>query len=203
MISTGRLVRDSKEHFVDSYPVISKIPRGEMLIRTVNKFSLSLSPSASDSPVNTKFESQIPLSSWTEQQPRTERLVMDACSSHSSEWNIDDKWSSQVRRTGVHPILMCGRTCKMCTDNIFFVQYPLSCCRFRLQSITIHCNRRGVNTHMRILSICERPAGGKHAARPHNQNGSVVFICSDVSLLLARAMWKSPIPQASTAMQQQ
>ena len=37
----------------------------------------------------------------------------------------DDKWSSQVRRTGVHPILMCGETCKMCTDD-FFVQDPLS-----------------------------------------------------------------------------
>ena len=30
-----------------------------------------------------------------------------------------------------------------------------------------------------------------------------VLICTDVSLLLARAMWKSPIPQAMTAMQQQ
>ena len=41
-----------------------------MLIRTVNKFSLSLGPSASDSPGNTKSESQkVPLSSWIEQQP--------------------------------------------------------------------------------------------------------------------------------------
>ena len=98
--------RDTCEgHFVHSYPVVSKTWCGEMLIRTVNKFSLSLSPSASDSPGNAKSESQkVPLSSWTEQQPRTERLVMFACSSNSSEWNDDDKWSSQVRRTGVHPI---------------------------------------------------------------------------------------------------
>ena len=34
-------------------------------------------------------------SSWNEQQPRTERLVMDACSSNYSEWNTDEKWSSQ------------------------------------------------------------------------------------------------------------
>ena len=52
---------------------------------------------------------------------------------------------------------------------------------------------------MRILSICER----KHAARPHNQNCFVVLFCTDVSLLLARAMWKGPVPQAMTAMQQQ
>ena len=60
MISTGRPV---------------KIWCGEMLLKTVNKFSLSLGPSASDSPVNTKSESQIPRSSWTEQQPRTVRPV--------------------------------------------------------------------------------------------------------------------------------
>ena len=30
-----------------------------------------------------------------------------------------------------------------------------------------------------------------------------MLTCTDVSLLLARAMWKSPIPQAMTAMQQQ
>ena len=40
-----------------------------MLIRTVNKFSLPLSPRASDSLGKTKSESQkVPLSSWTEQQ---------------------------------------------------------------------------------------------------------------------------------------
>ena len=123
MTSTGRPVRD---RFVHSYPVISKTWCGKMLIRIVNKFSMSLSPSASDSPGNTKSESQkVPLSSWNEQQTRTGRLVMDACSSKSSEWNNDDKWSSQVRRTGVHPILMCGWTCKMCTDNIFL--YSILC----------------------------------------------------------------------------
>ena len=37
---------------------------------------------------------------------------------NSSQWNNDDKWSSQVKRTCVHPNLMCGRTWKMCTDNI-------------------------------------------------------------------------------------
>ena len=43
----------------------------------------------------TRSESQIPLSSWIEQQPRTVRLVKDACSSIYSEWNTDEKWSSQ------------------------------------------------------------------------------------------------------------
>ena len=51
---------------------------------------------ASESPGKTKSESQkVPLSSWNEQHQRTGRLVMGACSSNYSEWNIDEKWSSQ------------------------------------------------------------------------------------------------------------
>ena len=52
------------------------------------------------SPVKTKSESQVPLSSWNEQQPRTGRPVMGASSSDYSEWNIDDKWSSQELKSG-------------------------------------------------------------------------------------------------------
>ena len=59
-----------------------------------------LASTASESPWKTRYESQIPLSSWNEQQPRTGRLVMDACSSNYSEWNIDDKWSSQEWKSG-------------------------------------------------------------------------------------------------------
>ena len=54
-----------------------------------------LASTASESPVKTRYESQIPLSSWNEQQPRTGRLVIGASSSYYSEWNIDEKWSSQ------------------------------------------------------------------------------------------------------------
>ena len=43
----------------------------------------------------TRFESQLLLSSWTEQHLRTGRHVKDASSSDYSEWNIDEKWSSQ------------------------------------------------------------------------------------------------------------
>ena len=48
----------------------------------------------------TKSESQILLSSWNEQQPRTGRRVLGASSSNYSQWNIDDKWSSQVWISG-------------------------------------------------------------------------------------------------------
>ena len=60
-----------------------------------------LASTASESPGKTKSESQnVPLSSLNEQQTRTGRLVMGASSSNYSEWNIDDKWSSQEWKSG-------------------------------------------------------------------------------------------------------
>ena len=50
---------------------------------------------ASESPVKTKYESQSPRSSWTEQHLRTERPVVSVYSSSHSEWNVDKFWSSQ------------------------------------------------------------------------------------------------------------
>ena len=54
-----------------------------------------LASTASESPGKTRHESQFPLSSRTEQQPRTVRLELDACSSNYSERNTDEKWSSE------------------------------------------------------------------------------------------------------------
>ena len=55
-----------------------------------------LATTASESQGKTRYESQkVPLSSLNEQQTRTGRLVMGASSSDYSEWNIDEKWSSQ------------------------------------------------------------------------------------------------------------
>ena len=55
-----------------------------------------LASTASESPGKTRYESQLPLSSWNEQHLRTVRFVKDACSSNYSEWNADKNWSSQV-----------------------------------------------------------------------------------------------------------
>ena len=54
-----------------------------------------LASTVSEIPGKTRYDRQITPSLWTEQQPRTERLVKDACSSNYSEWNTDEKWSSQ------------------------------------------------------------------------------------------------------------
>ena len=59
-----------------------------------------LASTASESLGKTRHESQFLLSSWTGQHLRTWRLVKGASSSNYSEWNIDDKWSSQEWKSG-------------------------------------------------------------------------------------------------------
>ena len=54
-----------------------------------------LASTASESPEKTRHESQLPLSSRTEQHLRTGRPFLDDCSSNYSEWNADKNGSSQ------------------------------------------------------------------------------------------------------------
>ena len=74
--------------------------KSKLVMNSVSRCSVRdpsvLASIATESPGKTRYESQIPLSSWNEQQPRTVRPVMGASSSNYSEWNIDDEWSSQV-----------------------------------------------------------------------------------------------------------
>ena len=63
--------------------------------------AIVLASTASESPGKTKSESQnVHLSSLNVQQTSTGRPVLGASSSNYSEWNIDDKWSSQVWKSG-------------------------------------------------------------------------------------------------------
>ena len=67
-----------------------------------------LASTASESSGDTKSESQnVPLNSLNVQQPSTERPALGASSSNYSEWNIDDKWSSQAWKSGE---MLGGRT---------------------------------------------------------------------------------------------
>ena len=60
-----------------------------------------LASTALESPGKTKSESQnVLLSSSNVEQPSTVRPVLGSSSSNYSEWNIDDKWSSQVWKSG-------------------------------------------------------------------------------------------------------
>ena len=69
-----------------------------------------LASTASESLVKTRYESQkVPLSSLNVQQTCTGRPVLSASSSNYSEWNIDDKWSSQVWKYGEMSNTSTGR----------------------------------------------------------------------------------------------
>ena len=60
-----------------------------------------LASTATESPEKTKSESQnVPLSLLNVQQTSTGRPVLGASSSNYSEWDFDDKWSSQVWKAG-------------------------------------------------------------------------------------------------------
>ena len=83
-----------------------------------------LASTASESPVKTRCENQLPLSSRTEQHHRTGRPVKDAYSSSYSEWNVDKTWSSQEWksdelmevRTG-RPVVTAQHTDRFIVEN--------------------------------------------------------------------------------------
>ena len=66
-----------------------------LVSRCSERNSHVLASTALESPGKTRYESQLPLSSWTEQHLRAVRPVKDAYSSSYSEWNADEKWSSR------------------------------------------------------------------------------------------------------------
>ena len=90
-VMSKRTQKDSGEERVTS----KSMPMMTLVSRCSARNLEMLASTASESPGKTRSESQVPLSSWNEQQPRTERPVMGVCSSDYSEWNIDEKWSSQ------------------------------------------------------------------------------------------------------------
>ena len=85
----------SKEHKKNQVKKESKLRPINLVSRCRERNPDVVASTASESPGKTRCESQIPLSSWTEQQPRTGRPVKYACSSSYSERNVDKTWSSQ------------------------------------------------------------------------------------------------------------
>ena len=78
-----------------------------------------LSSTASESPGKTRYESQVPLSSLNVQQTSTERPVVGACSSNYSEWNVDEKWSSQVWKSAELMEVRTGRPVREQPPGLF------------------------------------------------------------------------------------
>ena len=113
MLTKGNFTRDEWNHLlclfnisrfssINSVKAMSKRTQedaGEERVRV--RDPTVLASIASKNLENTKSESQnVPLSSFNVQQTGTGRPVMLASSSNSSEWNNDDKWSSQEWKSG-------------------------------------------------------------------------------------------------------
>ena len=90
-VLSKRTRKDSGEERVTAKPK----PMMNLVSRCSVRNPDVLASTALQSPGKTRHESQLPLSSWNEQQPRTGRTVLDAYSSNYSEWNADKNWSSQ------------------------------------------------------------------------------------------------------------
>ena len=95
----GNFTRDEWNHLLCLFNISHFSSSSKPMMNLLSRYSAIypnvLASTASESSVKTRSESQIPLSSWNEQQPRTVRPMMAASSSDYSEWNIDEKWSSQ------------------------------------------------------------------------------------------------------------
>ena len=79
--------------------------KSKPMMNLVSRYSVRdpnvLASTASESPGKTRSESQnVPLISLNVQQTSTGRPVLGASSSNYSEWNFDDKWSSQEWKSG-------------------------------------------------------------------------------------------------------
>ena len=90
-VMSKRTQEDASEERVTakSKPMMNLVSRSRVRDPTV------LASTASESPVKTISESQIPPSLQTEKHYRTGRPVVDAHSSSYSEWIVDKTWSSQ------------------------------------------------------------------------------------------------------------
>ena len=89
---------------------VKSMPMTNLVSRCRERDLNVLASTASESPEKTKFESQnVPLISLNVQQTSTERPVLSASSSKYSQWNIDDKWSSQVVKSGEMSNTSTGR----------------------------------------------------------------------------------------------
>ena len=96
-VMSKRTQKDSGEERVTT----KSKPTTNLVTRCRARDPTVLASTASESPGKTKSESQnVPLSSLNVQQTSTEKPVLGAGSSNYSEWNNDDKWSSQVRKSG-------------------------------------------------------------------------------------------------------
>ena len=99
----------TQKHSGEERVAAKSMPMRNFVSRCSERTPDVLASTASQSPEKTRNESQILLSSWTEQHLWTGRLVKDAYSSSYSEWNADKNWSSQEWKSDEFLELRLGR----------------------------------------------------------------------------------------------
>ena len=104
-VMSKRTQKDSGEERVTA----KSKPMMNLVSRCSERDPYVLASTASEILGKTRYESQLPLSSWTEQHLRTVRLVKDAYSSSYSEWNADKNWSSQEWKSDEFVEVRTGR----------------------------------------------------------------------------------------------
>ena len=92
--------KESKKNAGEERVTAKSKPMMNLVSRCSERNPDVFASTASESPVKTRHESQLPLSSRTEQHQRTGRPVEDAYSSTYSEWNVDQVFSSQEWKSG-------------------------------------------------------------------------------------------------------
>ena len=100
-ISLKSMSKRTQEDVGEERVTAKSKPMMNLVSRCRVRDPIVLASIASGSPGKTKSESQnVLLSSLNVQQTSTERPVLGASSSNYSEWNNDDKWSSQEWKSG-------------------------------------------------------------------------------------------------------
>ena len=114
----------TQKRFSEERVIAKSKPMMNFVSRCSERTPDVLASTASESPEKTRHESQLLLSSRTEQHHRTGRPVEDAYSSSCSEWNVDKTWSSQEWksdelmevRTG-RPVVFTQHTDRFIVEN--------------------------------------------------------------------------------------
>ena len=103
ILTKGHFTRDEWNDFLCLFNIshFSSINSVKAMSRCRVRGPTVLASTASENPVNNKSEGQkVPLSPLNVQLTGTVKPVLLASSSNSSEWNNDDKWSSQEWKSG-------------------------------------------------------------------------------------------------------
>ena len=119
-VMSKRMQKDLGEERV----TVKSKPMMNLVSRCSERTLVVLPSTASESPGQTRHESQSPLGLQTEKYDRTGRPVENAHSSSYSEWNVDKTWSSQEWKSDelmedrtVRPVVNAQHTDKFVVEN--------------------------------------------------------------------------------------